>query len=135
MRVRLGRGMEGGGENDRRVAVRLGQLSLTHCSRTGPGPGCTALAVTERRDVPAKSTAASVTAGRGPWQVKGASLQGVTAARAKGEADLLRRWEGGQATYCSRRGALPETAGCTITLLRRPQQTDRLLPTVSANTI
>ena len=37
--------------------------------------------------------------------------------------DLLRHWEGGQATYCSRRGALPETAGCTITLLRRPQQT------------
>ena len=34
MRVRLGRGMEGGGEKDRRVAVRLGQLSLTHCSRT-----------------------------------------------------------------------------------------------------
>ena len=67
MRVRLGRGMEGGGENDRRVAVRLGQLSLTHCSRTGPGPGCTALAVTERRDVPAKSTAASVTAR--PWAV------------------------------------------------------------------
>ena len=67
MRVRLGRGMEGGGENDRRVAVRLGQLSLTHCSSTGPGPGCTALAVTERRDVPAKSTAASVTAR--PWAV------------------------------------------------------------------
>ena len=67
MRVRLGRGMEGGGEKDRRVAVRLGQLSLTHCSRTGPGPGCTALAVTERRDVPAKSTAASVTAR--PWAV------------------------------------------------------------------
>ena len=53
-------------------------------------------------------------------------MQGVTAARAMGEADLLRRWEGGQATYCSRRGALPETAGCTITLLRRPQQTNPL---------
>ena len=54
-------------------------------------------------------------------------MQGVTAARAMGEADLLRHWEGGQATYCSRRGALPETAGCTITLLRRPQQTNKVL--------
>ena len=107
--------MEGGGEKYRRVAVRSGQPSLTHCSRTGPGAGCTALAMPERRDVPAKSTAASVTAR--PWAV----------------ASEERGLAGGN--YCSRRGALPETAGCTITLLRRPQQTDRLLPTVSANTI
>ena len=45
------------------------------------------------------------------------------ACRARGEADLLRRWEGGQATYYSRRDAPPEIAGFTIAPLRKPQQT------------
>ena len=47
----------------------------------------------------------------------------VNSARARGEVDLLRRSEGGQATYYSPRDALPEIAGCTIAPLREPQQT------------
>jgi len=48
----------------------LGQLSLTHCSRTGPGPSCTPRwrwrrgATCQRRAEPQ-----AWRPGRGPWQV------------------------------------------------------------------
>ena len=69
--------------------MRLGQPSLT-AGRTGSGPGCSALAETERRDAPTKSTAASVTLRVYPLShtaeiaraSESGNLQGVTAARA-----------------------------------------------------